>query len=125
VVTIPGIFNADITIQHEVMTDSGTTDSHGNEIETYATAVTRQVIAVYPLHRLPHHDVVSAEYVARTMLDFIIEVPDASIYKKNDRITLYGLKFLVQGFPFNWGGNNPFGLDTSIFGGSIHVERVT
>jgi hypothetical protein len=122
-VSYTGVFPANITVQHQVWTDALTQDVHGNEVEGWAAPVARQVIAVYPLHRLPHHDVVDSEYVARTMIDFIFEVPDASVYSKNDRVTYDGLVFRVQGFPFNWGDNNPFGMTG--FGGSVHVERVT
>jgi hypothetical protein len=119
-----GAFAANITVVHEIWTGSGTTDGHGNAVMTYGNPISRQVIAVYPLHKLPHHDVVSSEYLARVMIDFIMEVPDATLYKKNDQVTWDGVMFLVQGFPFNWGDANPFGLDRSMFGGSVHIERV-
>jgi hypothetical protein len=120
-----GILPANIIIQHQVWTDGGTTDNHNNEVEVYGPPIARRVIAVYPLHRLPHHDVADSEFVARTMIDFIMDVPDASIYSKNDRVIFEGKNFRVEGFPFNWGNHNPFGFDTSFFGGSVHIERVT
>lgn len=123
--TYAGVFSANITVQHQVWSDGPTRDNHGNLVESWAPAVSRQVIAVYPLHRLPHHDVVDSTYVGRAMIDFIMEVPDASVYSKNDRVIYNGMNFRVQGFPFNWGDNNPFGFDNSFFGGSVHIERVT
>lgn len=118
------VFEASITVQHSSFTPGGTRDSHNNVIDTYADSVERQAISVYPLHRLPHHDVVSSEYVARTMIDFIMEVPDASVYKKQDRVTYNDMVFIVAGYPFNWGENDPFGFG-DMFGGSVHIERVT
>lgn len=120
-----GVLPANIVVQHQVWSAGGAKDGHGNAGESWAAAVTRRVIAIYPLHRLPHHDVVDADVVARTMIDFIMEVPDASVYHKNDRVIYNSRNFRVQGFPFDWGGNNPFGFDKTFFGGSVHIERVT
>lgn len=119
------VFAASIPIQHAaVIIGGGGTGNHGEPINTYTEPVARQAIAVYPLHRLPHHDIVGSEYIARTMIDFIMEVPDASIFTKQDQITYDGKVFLVAGFPFNWGDNDPFGFG-SMFGGSVHIERVS
>lgn len=120
-----GVLPANIVVQHQVWNDTGSNDTHGNAAQSWAPGVARRVIAIYPLHRLPHHDVVDSDTVARTMIDFIMEVPDASVYSKNDRVIYNGRNYRVQGFPFNWGGDNPFGFDTSFFGGSVHIERVT
>jgi hypothetical protein len=119
-----GVFTPTFTVQHEIWTGQSTADNHGNTVMTYGTPISRPAIAIYPLHKLPHHDVVSAEYVARTMIDFILEVPDATLYHKNDQVTWDGVMFLVQGMPFNWGDANPFGFDMTMFGGSVHIERV-
>ena len=121
-----GIFAANITVQHQVWNQTGTKDNHGNyPTNSFDDPVERPVIAIYPLHRLPHHDVVDSEYVGRVMIDFIMEVPDSSVYHKNDRVIYQDLNFRVQGFPFNWGGSDPFGFDPTLFGGSVHIERVT
>lgn len=119
-----GAFIPNISVVHEVWNDTGTSDVHGNATATYGPPITRKAIAVYPLHKLPHHDVVSAEYIARVMVDFIMEVPDATVYHKNDQVTWDGVMFLVEGFPFNWGDANPFGFDRTMFGGSVHITRV-
>lgn len=123
--TIPGLFGAPIAIQYEAWITLDTDDGHGNAAHDYADPVTKYVTAIHPLHRLPHHDIASADYEARSMLDYIMIVPDASIYHKNDRVTVWDMVFLVQGYPFNWGGNDPFGFDKTFFGGEIHIERVT
>ena len=119
-----GVFAANIAVQHSVCL-RGAADGHGNAVVTYADPVARKAITVYPLHKLPHRDIVRPEYVARMMIDFIMEVPDASVYSKDDLVAWDGMQFTVLGFPFNWAGNDPFGFDTTFFGGSVHIERIT
>jgi hypothetical protein len=119
------IFEMNLTVLHQVWTDTGTKDAHGNKIMAFGPPVERKALCYYPLHKLPHHDIVSADYVSRVMVDFILEVPDATLYAKGDQVTLDGKRFLVQGFPFNWGTANPFGFDKTMFGGSVHIEAVS
>ena len=119
-----GLFEATITVLHQKWVNTGTNDVHGNAIMTFSNPVERKAIAFYPLHKLPHHDIVSADYVSRVMVDFILECPDATLYSKGDQVTLMGKVYLVQGFPFNWGDADPFGFDKSMFGGSVHLEAV-
>lgn len=120
-----GVFPADIPVQHKVASKSTVSDGHGNFDYVYADPVPREAITIYPLHKLPHHDIVGPGYVARVLIDFIMEVPDATIYSKNDIVIWNSREYLVQGFPFNWAGSDPFGFDQTFFGGSIHIERVT
>jgi hypothetical protein len=120
-----GVFTPNIPVLHSIWSDSGEDDIHGNATESWGDPIERKVFGVYPLHKLPHHDIIGPEYVARIMLDYIMEVPDASVYSKNDQVTWNGMVLLVQGHSFNWGGNNPFGFDVTFFGGSVHLERVT
>jgi hypothetical protein len=120
-----GVFAPNIPVQHSAIVLGPDDDGHGNAVVSYADPVERLAITVYPLHKLPHHDIVGPEYVARVMIDFIMEVPDATVYKKGDLVIWDGLEFAVQGFPFNWAGNDPFGFDSTFFGGSIHILRVT
>lgn len=122
-----GVFYAEIPVLHEAWNgNTGSLDTHGNPIgdNSWLPGVDRVAISVHPLHKIPHHDPVGSDYVARTMIDFIMEVPNASFYHKNDRVTVGGAKYLVQGFPWNWGDGNPFGMDATMFGGSVHIERV-
>lgn len=119
-----GLFTANIVIQHQVWSQ-GAKNTHGVGVDQWAPAVEQRVIAVYPLHRLPHHDVADSEYVARSLIDWIMEVPDPTLYSKNDRVVFNGDSFRVMGTPANWGAGNPFGFDNSFFGGTVHIERVT
>jgi hypothetical protein len=126
-----GVFNPTIPIMHQIRTpalnEDGTqkTSTHGNVIYTFGEPITRLAIAVYPLHKIPHRDQVSADYVARVMIDFIMEVPDPTLFTKDDLVTFAGLKYTVEGFPFAWGSTNPFGVDATMFGGSVHITRIT
>lgn len=119
------IFAANIGVQHQVWTKTGTKDSHNKDIYTHGPVIPRAVIAVHPLHRIARHDPTTVEYEARTETDLLMEVPDATLYSKNDRVLLYGKAFLVQNDPRNWGGDDPFGFDVSTFGGTVHIKRVT
>jgi len=119
-----GMFEANIVVQHQVWIE-GAKNNHGNPVDDWETAVQRRVIAVYPLHRLPHHDVADSTFIARTMIDWIMEVPDPTIYHKNDRVIFDGENYRVMGRPINWGAGNPFGFDNTFFGGAVHIERVT
>jgi hypothetical protein len=119
------IFSATIPVQHQVWTDNGTRDSHNKPIHSLAPPVTRMVEAIYPLHMRPRRDPVTVEYEARTETDLLMSVPDATIYSKNDRVLIKGKAFLVQNDPRNWGGDDPFGFDKTMFGGQIHLKRIT
>lgn len=119
------IFPATIPVQHQVWTDTGNKDSHNKTIYNFAPPVARMVIAVHPMRRMPRRDPVTVEYEARTETDLVVEVPDATIYSKNDRVLIKGEAFLVQNDPRNWGGDDPFGFDKTMFGGSLHVKRIT
>jgi hypothetical protein len=126
-----GAFDPTLPITHQIripaLNEDGTekTSNHGNVIYTFGPPISRFAICFYPLHKIPHHDTVSSDYVARTMIDFIMEVPDANLFTKDDLVTYRGLKYTVEGFPFNWGDDNPFGMDGTMFGGSVHILRVT
>jgi hypothetical protein len=118
------LFQMNLTVLHQKWVDSGTKDAHGNAIMKFGNPVERKAIAFYPLHKLPHHDPISSETVSRIMVDFILEVADATLFSKGDQVTLMGKRYLVQGYPFNWGDANPFGMDRTMFGGSVHLEAV-
>jgi hypothetical protein len=120
------VFLAEIPVLHQSWIGMSEKDLHGNQEMSYANPVKRYVISVYPMNvTAAQRDPVSADYVARIEIDFIMEVPDAKVYKKNDIVQWKGQDFLVQNFPFNWGGTDPFGFDETFFGGSVHIERVT
>ena len=119
------VVEANIEVQHQVWTKTGTKDSHNKDIYVHGPVIPRKVEAIYPLHARPRRDPVTVEYEARTETDLLMSVPDATIYNKNDRILIHGKAFLVQNDPRNWGGDDPFGFDASMFGGQIHLKRVT
>jgi hypothetical protein len=120
------LLDADKDIGHQVCISTGT-DSHGNETFGYPNPpIPRKAIAIYPESwARPRPDPVDVETLARTMTNLLIDVPDATIFKKNDRILIFGKSFRVQNDPRNWGSDAPFGLDASMFGGTVHVERTT
>lgn len=119
------IVGANIHVQHQVWMSTGTKDSHGRVIYTHGPVIPRMVEAIYPLHMRPRRDPVTVEYEARTETDLLMDVPDATVYNKNDRVVVGGKSYLVQNDPRNWGGDDPFGFDSTMFGGTVHLKRVT
>lgn len=120
-----GLVAATIPVQHQVWAKTGSKDSHGRDIYQHGPIINRLVEAVYPLHMRPRRDPVTVDYEARTETDLLMSVPDATVYNKNDRVTVHGKAFLVQNDPRNWGGDDPFGFDVSMFGGTVHLKRTT
>jgi len=120
------IFDANLDIDHQAVVATGI-DTHGNETFGYPNPpVARKAIAIYPISwTRPRRDPVEVETVARTETQLLVDVPDATIYKKNDRVFIFGESFKVENRPRNWGDDAPFGLDASMFGGTVHVLRVT
>jgi len=116
---------ANIAVQHQVWGDTGTKDSHNRTIYTHGPIIKRMAIAIYPLHRIARRDPTTVEYEARTETDLLVDVPDATVYHKNDRVLLKGTAYLVQNEPRNHGGDDPFGFDKTLFGGTVHLKRVT
>lgn len=120
------VFPAKIPIKHYVYTGS-TDDAHGNPTPTYASPVTRLIIGVQQLGD-GRVDPISVEYVERTIIDLIIQVPDPTLYKKLDNIgfnnTVEWLLYEVQGQPVSWSDGLPFQRYAPLFGGTLHVRRV-
>lgn len=131
--TYVGILPATISFQHRVWTP-GAADIHGNPTGALGAPINRLAIACYPMHfRNPHTDPISADYVARTETDILVDVPDASLFKKLDQLifamelpfaTDTGIAFEVQGLPVNWGLNMPIQAFGRLFPGVVHGRRV-
>lgn len=120
------IFDANLDIGHQQSLPTGT-DTHNNPTYGYPNpAIPRKAIAIYlESWGRPKPDPVDVETLARTQTNLLVDVPDATIFKKNDRILIFGKSFRVQNDPRNWGDDAPFNIDPSMFGGTIHCERVT
>ena len=104
------------TVQHEVYNGSGT-DAHGNEIETWATAVDLGIYAYDPGGTsepiIPGHD--------RVITTPTIFVPSASILSPRDRVTVRGKPFEVDGDTLDF--RNPY--DSAMNGNAINLRAVT
>jgi hypothetical protein len=120
------IFPASVEIQHQVWTQTGT-DGHNNPIGTLASPVTRYIIGIQQLQD-GRVDPISLDYVERTIIDLILEVPDPTLYKKLDNVLVYNgtewLTYEVQNRPVSWSNGLPWQRYASIFGGTVHVRRV-
>jgi hypothetical protein len=73
-------------------------------------------------------DPISIEYVERTIVDLILEVPDATVYNKLDNVEVNDgtewQTYSVQGQPVSWSDGLPWQRYAQIFGGTVHVRRV-
>jgi hypothetical protein len=120
------IFPASIPIQHYVWTQTGT-DAHNNPVGSLAAPVTRMIIGIQQLGD-GRVDPISVEYVERTIVDLILEVPTPSLYKKLDNVAVNNgvewLTYEVQGQPVSWSDGLPWQRYAQIFGGTVHVRRV-
>lgn len=120
------ILPATIQIQHQVYNPSGT-DAHGNPTGTLADPVTRYIIGIQQLHD-GRVDPISVEFVERTIVDLILEVPTPRLYKKLDRVLVNNgnewLAYEVQGQPVSWSNGLPWQRYSGLFGGTVHVRRV-
>jgi|SRR5581483_7171482 len=120
------VFPATIEIQHQVFQDTGT-DAHGNPTGALSAPVTRFIIGIQQLHD-GRVDPISVEFVERTIIDLILEVPDPTLYKKLDRVLVNNgtewLAYEVQNRPVNWANGLPWQRYSGLFGGTVHVRRV-
>jgi hypothetical protein len=105
------VFPATITVQHQVWVwntngdGNPVLDADGNPTGQLSAPVDRKVIGFQQLHD-GRVDPISPDYVERTITDIVMEVPDGSVYKKLDRVTLASggeqVAFEVQGRPPTW-----------------------
>lgn len=120
------IFPASVPIQHQVFSVTGT-DAHNNPVGELAAPVTRYIIGIQQLHD-GKVDPISIEFVERTIVDLILEVPDPKLYKKLDRVLVNNgnewLAYEVQGQPVSWSNGLPWQRYAPLFGGTVHVRRV-
>jgi hypothetical protein len=104
------------TVQHQVYV-TGAEDAHGNEIESWAAAVSLGIYAFGPGESVepltPGYD--------RVVTTPTLFVPSTAVLTHRDRVTVRGLLFEVDGdmLPFR----NPF--DPSMDGNSVNLKRVT
>ena len=120
------VFPNQIEIQHQIFTVTGT-DSHGNPTGALSDPIIRYIIGIQQLGD-GRVDPISVEYVERTIIDLILQVPDPTLYKKLDNILVNNgtewLAYEVQGRPVSWSNGLPWQRYAPIFGGTVHVRRV-
>jgi hypothetical protein len=132
-VTTPTFLPASIPISHMAFTPTISNgapvlDNHNNPVGTYAAAVTRMVVAWWPLERRTWQiDPIDPDVVARYENDIHMLVPQASVYNKPDRVIVNGLTYEVQGLPTDWASALPFPTASygMLIGGEVHCRRVS
>jgi hypothetical protein len=120
------IFPCAVEIQHQVWTQTGL-DAHNNPIGELSDPIIRMIIGIQQLND-GRVDPISIEYVERTIIDLLLEVPDPKLYKKLDNVLVNNgvewLTYEVQNRPVSWSNGLPWQRYASIFGGTVHVRRV-
>lgn len=120
------IFPCQVEIQHQVWTQTGT-DAHNNPVGELSDPIPRMIIGIQQLND-GRVDPISIEYVERTIIDLLLEVPDPTLYKKLDNVLVNNgtewLTYEVQNRPVSWSNGFPWQRYKSIFGGTVHVRRV-
>lgn len=127
------VVEALVPVQHRVFVQNvASTGRHGSAAEGELSApIQRFALDVYPAHwnRGVTLDPIDIDTAARTVTDMLMDVPDPSVYKKRDEVSINGIAFVVQGLPEitgDWAeGMMPFPQYDDMFGGVVHIRRVT
>lgn len=123
--------DAEIPVLHkEFVSNSGTNLRHGEAAEgTYAEpGVTRYAYQIYPANwQSLRPDPIRLDDLDLSITDLIMDVPDPSVYKNRDQVTIKAKTFIVQGRPEfdDWGnGMQLMGEYDEMFGGTVLIRRV-
>lgn len=125
------VIDAQVPVMHRVFVkNSATTGRHGSAEEgTHSAPIQRWAYQVYPARwQRPTPDPIDIEDYTRTITNLVMDVPDPSVYKKQDTVLINGVSFVVQGIPgvdANWGnGTQIFPQYDDLFGGQVLIRRV-
>lgn len=121
------VLDAEVPVMHRVWVPNATPGRHGSAEEgTLADPVPRLAFQVYPMRwQTMHPDQHDTEDAALTTTDMLMDVPDPTVYKKRDSVVVQGLSYVVQGLPEDWGGGQIMSEYDSMFGGTVHIRRVS
>lgn len=127
------VLEAEVPVLHRVFIPNvASTGRHGSAAEGALSApVSRFAYQVYSAHwnKGVTQDPINIEESARTITDLLLDVPDPSVYKKHDEVEVNGISYVVQGLPVadnQWSDNTmPFPEYDDMFGGTVHIRRVT
>jgi hypothetical protein len=126
------VLDAEVPVEHRVwVQNSGPQQHHGQASEgTYSEPITRYAYQVYPARwQRPTPDPINIEDLARTDINLLMDVPDATVYKNQDQVLINGTAFVVQGNPGfeDWGDGMQLMsvYDDLLGGGQVLIRRVT
>lgn len=114
----PKPLNADYTISHAPYLGSTVADGTSGPPQ-YGTPVTRNVFGWYP--QSSEVPVGNDDVSDRVKTSLIVLVPDSSVYKAGDKVTIESAVFRVSEDVRDW-TKGPFGYQP---GGQIVVEKVS
>lgn len=72
----------------------------------------------------PRPDISTEEVTALTDTDMMLDVPDATVYKRRDTVEINGISYVVQGRPEDWADDQIMSEYDDMFGGTVLVRRV-
>lgn len=124
------VLDAEVPVMHRVFIEGTGTGRHGSATEgTLSDPIPRFAFQIYPARwQRPVPDPINIEDVDHTVTELLMDVPDASVYKQRDTVTVNGTSFVVQGLPDfqGWGdGMQIMSEYDDMFGGSVLIKRVT
>ena len=110
--------------------NTASTGRHGSSQEGELSApIPRFAYQIYPARwerAVP--DPIDMENLDKTITNLLMDVPDPSVYKQRDTVTIAGVSFVVQGLPDfqGWGdGMQIMSEYDDLFGGTVLIRRVT
>lgn len=120
------VLEAEIPVAHRVFVPGGGTGRHGSAQEgTLSDPITRYAYQMYPKRwGTPRNDVTTPEIEAVTSTDMMLDVPDATVYKKRDTVEINGVSYVVQGRPEDWEGAQMMPEYDGLFGGTVLMRRI-
>jgi hypothetical protein len=125
------VLDAEVPVMHRVFVqNTGPQPHHGMSDEgTLSDPIERFIYQVYPARwQRPIPDPIDLENYDKTISNFIMDVPDSSVYKKRDQVLVNGIAFEVQGQPGleSWSsGMQIMSEYDDMFGGQVLIRRVT
>lgn len=111
---------------HRVFVLDTNTGRHGSAQEgTLSAPIERRAFQIYAKRwGTPRNDVTTTEIEMGTTTDMMLDVPDATVYKKRDTVTINGVSYEVQGRPENWADDQMMPDYDDMFGGTLLVRRI-
>lgn len=120
------VLDAEVPVMHRVFVLGTNTGRHGSAQEgTLSDPIPRFAYQIYAKRwGTPRTDITTTEIEVGTTTDMLLDVPDATVYKKRDTVEISGVSYEVQGRPEDWAGDQMMPDYDDMFGGTVLIRRV-